>query len=178
MGRQPRHLPSEPLWFCDFSFAPFIDVGIIGYWKPSPFDEAAVFNSQLPEAFIWKKQCPASHEHEVLLIYFRRRAKPDMALFQSETTEVAPRALSIQTTAKRVKIHLRRRCPHVNALDGYLWHLTSEGKSSAMEWQRRTDTEDRDTNGDAVDPAVVGQPARSSSSSRLFDQAVLEIEIE
>jgi len=101
-----------------------------------------------------------------------------MGLFQSETTEVAPRALSIQTTAKRVKIHLRRRCPQVNTLDGYQWHLTSEGKSSAMEWQRRTDTEDRDTSGDAVDPAVVGRPARSSSSTGLFDQAVLEIEIE
>jgi hypothetical protein len=62
-----------------------------------------------------------------------------MGLFQSETTEVAPRALSIQTTAKRVKIHLRRRCPHVNAVDGYQWHLTSEGKSSATEWQRRTE---------------------------------------
>jgi len=88
-----------------------------------------------------------------------------MGLFQSETTEVAPRSLSIQTTAKRVKIHLRRRCPHVNALDGYQWYLTSEGKSSAMEWQRRTDTEDLDPSGDAVDPAVVGRPARSSSSS-------------
>ena len=66
-----------------------------------------------------------------------------MGLFQSETTEVAPRALSIQATAKRVKIHLRRRCPQVNALDWYQWHLTSEGKSSAMEWQRRSDTEER-----------------------------------
>ena len=62
-----------------------------------------------------------------------------MGLFQSETTEVAPRALSIQTTAKRVKINLRRRSPQVNALDGYQWHLTSEGKSSATEWQRRTE---------------------------------------
>ena len=62
-----------------------------------------------------------------------------MGLFQSETTEVAPRALSIQTTAKRVKIHLRRRFPQVNALDGYQWHLTSEGKSSATEWQRMTE---------------------------------------
>ena len=62
-----------------------------------------------------------------------------MGLFQSETTEVAPRALSIQTTAKRVKIHMRRRCPQVNTLDWYQWHLTSEGKSSAMEWQRRTE---------------------------------------
>ena len=29
-----------------------------------------------------------------------------------------------------------------------------------------------------MDPAVVGRPARSSSSTGLFDQAVLEIEIE